>query len=202
MKEVFEKIYEIHHWYDAESKSGPGASLRQTKTVRDILPGLLRELNIKTILDIPCGDFNWMKEVDLTGYEYCGGDIVDTVVEYNTKAYAQQERQFLWADITTSPLQKVDLIFCRDCFVHFSYNDIKTATRNIKKSRSKYLLTTTFPTRSNVDITTGSWRPINLEAVPFSFAAPLRLFNENCTEGYGMFTDKSLGLWDIDRLPN
>lgn len=202
MKEVFEKIYEIHHWYHEESKSGPGASLRQTKTVRYILPTLLQELNIRTILDIPCGDFNWMKEVDLTDYEYYGGDIVDTVVTYNAKVYAKQGRQFLWADITTSPLPKVDLIFCRDCFVHFSYNDIKTAIRNVKKSRSKYLLTTTFPARSNVDVTTGSWRPINLEAVPFLFPAPLRLFNENCSEGYGMFTDKSLGLWDIDRLPN
>lgn len=202
MRLIFEKIYDLHHWYNEESKSGPGASLRQTKTVRNVLPTLLQELNIKTILDIPCGDFNWMKEVDLTAYNYCGADIVNFIIKHNNGVFARSGRQFLWADITTSPLPQVDLVFCRDCFVHFSYPDIDKAIRNIKKSGSKYLLTTTFPTRSNVDITTGSWRPVNLESDPFLFPVPLRLLNENCTEGYGMFTDKSLGLWDIERLPN
>jgi hypothetical protein len=202
MRQIFEKIYDLHHWYNAESKSGPGASLRQTKTVRTILPALFKELNIKTILDIPCGDFNWMKDVDLTTYGYCGADIVNSVVKDNDTVYTQKGRQFIWADITTSALPKADLIFCRDCLVHFSFNDIEKAIRNLKKSGSKYLLTTTFPTRSNEDIITGSWRPINLESAPFLFPAPIRLFNENCTEGHGMFTDKSLGLWDIERLPN
>ena len=51
---------------------------------------------------------------------------------------------------------------------------------------------------------TGDWRPLDLERDPFGFPAPLELLNERCTEGGGIFADKSLGLWrtaDLARLP-
>ena len=41
-------------------------------------------------------------------------------------------------------------------------------------SGSTYLLTTTYPERDNdKDIATGAWRPLNLEAAPFSLPKPL-----------------------------
>jgi SAM-dependent methyltransferase len=201
MQHLFEKIYDLHHWYDEESKSGPGASLYQTKTVRAALSNLLKDLHIKTFLDIPCGDFNWMKEVDMPGCHYIGADIVVEIITQNQANYSGPRKQFIWADITRSPLEGMDLIFCRDCFVHFSYSDILRAIVNIKNSGSTFLMTTTFPNRPNDDITTGGWRPINLEAPPFFFPKPLGLFNENCTEGDGAYIDKSLGLWKIKDLP-
>jgi len=33
---------------------------------------LFEELEISSILDIPCGDFNWMKEINLDKYKYIG----------------------------------------------------------------------------------------------------------------------------------
>lgn len=200
MQKVFEKIYDVHHWYDEESKSGPGSNLLQTTNVRAILSSLLRELEVKTLLDIPCGDFHWMKEVDLSAYAYCGADIVSDIVRRNELMYSNNKRRFIWVDITTSKIPRTDFLFCRDCLVHFSYEDIKNAVKNIKNSGSKYLLTTTFVSRSNKDITTGGWRPVNLEAPPFLFPKPLRLYNEDCSEGYGQYKDKSLALWTIDSL--
>lgn len=202
MQHLFEKIYSLHHWYDEESKSGPGASLKQTQTVRATVSKVLKELEVKTLLDIPCGDFNWMQEVDLSQCEYTGGDIVNDIVKQNELNYSAQGRRFVWADITFSPLPQTDLLFCRDCLVHFAYSDIGKALANIKRSGSKFLLTTTFTNRANEDIRTGYWRPINLEAAPFSFPKPLQLFSENCTEGHGQYTDKSLGLWKVDDLPH
>jgi hypothetical protein len=201
MQKLFEKIYSLHHWYDEESKSGPGASLKQTETVRAIVSKLLKELQVKTLLDIPCGDFNWMKEVDLSLCDYTGADIVSDIVTQNESNYSAQGRRFVWADITFSELPQVDLLFCRDCFVHFSYADIWKAITNVRKSGVKYLLTTTFTRRTNEDIITGYWRPVNLEARPFSFPKPLQLFNENCTEECGRYADKSLGLWKVSDLP-
>ena len=200
MQKIFEKIYDVHHWYDEESKSGPGSNLSQTTTVRAILSSLLKELEVKTFLDIPCGDFHWMKELDLSAYDYCGADIVSDIVRNNELMYSNDKRRFIWADITTSKIPKSDFLLCRDCLVHFSYADINKAINNIKNSGSKYLLTTTFPNRPNEDITTGGWRPVNLEAPPFSFQKPLSLYNENCSEGYGQYKDKSLALWSIDSL--
>jgi hypothetical protein len=175
--------------------------MKQTERVRAILPKLLEELQIKSMLDIPCGDFNWMKEVNLGSCYYTGADIVHEIISNNKSKYATPGREFIWADITSSLLPRSDLLLCRDCLVHFSYCDIGRAITNIIRSGSKFLLTTTFPSRTNEDINTGLWRPINLEAPPFSFPKPMQLINENCSEENGRYYDKSLGLWKISDLP-
>jgi hypothetical protein len=41
---------------------------------------LLRQFEIHSLLDLPCGDFNWMQHVDLQGIKYTGGDIVEALV--------------------------------------------------------------------------------------------------------------------------
>ena len=46
-------------------RSGPGSSLVQTATIRRDIPALLASLGIRSFLDAPCGDFNWMRHVDL-----------------------------------------------------------------------------------------------------------------------------------------
>ncbi len=89
------------------------------------------------------------------------------------------------------------MIFCRDCFVHLSYADIAKATNNIKRSGSRYLLTTTFGRKSNHDIITGDWRPINLCAPPFNWPAPVEIIYEDES---GDNHDKAMGLWRISDL--
>jgi hypothetical protein len=91
------------------------------------------------------------------------------------------------------------LILCRDCLVHFSFDDIFKALNNLRASGSRFLLTTTFPTRQeNQPIPTGKWRPLNLERAPFFLPPPLTILNEGCTENGGEYADKSLGLWQLD----
>ena len=202
MQKIFEEFYSLSHWYDEESKSGPGSNLKQTIEIRRILPEVFNKFHIKRVLDLPCGDFNWMKEVDLNGTKYWGADIVTDVVGHNTKSYSSANRKFAWADITSTRLGEFDLVFCRDCMVHLSDDDVKKAIYNIKKSGSKYLMTTTFTDRTNRDIETGGWRPINLQDLPFQFPSPLKIYNENCTEEGGIFNDKSLAIWRIRDLPD
>lgn len=89
----------------------------------------------------------------------------------------------------------------RDCLVHLSLENIYNSIKNIKASGSKYLMTTTFPEHPvNFDIQTGDWRPLNLQIKPFNFPKPLILINENCTELNGRFRDKSMALWEIDKI--
>jgi hypothetical protein len=93
------------------------------------------------------------------------------------------------------------MILCRDCLVHFAFDDAFRALRNIATSGARYLVTTHFDgDRQNRDIVTGEWRPLNLERRPFSFPPPLRLIKENCTEQGGLYADKSLGVWRIAQL--
>jgi hypothetical protein len=200
---VFTKIWVENAWRGADSRSGTGSSLVQTGIVREQLAGLLSELSVHCLLDIPCGDFHWMKEVRLPpGLIYIGGDIVEPMVHKNNEQYRTGSVSFRGLDLCRDTLPPADLVLCRDCLVHFSFADLWRAVANLKASGAKYLLVTQFTdNRENSDIETGGWRPLNLTKAPINFPAPLRLIDEQCTEGGGLYRDKSLGLWRIAELP-
>ncbi len=201
MKEIFTYFYENNEWNSTESHSGTGSTLEQTKSIRKGITQIISQFNIKSILDIPCGDFNWMKETDLKGASYTGADIVSPLIERNKEKEGNRHK-FVELDITNDPLPKVDLILTRDCLVHFPFEDIFKTFKNIYRSKSKYLLTTTFKDRffSNNLGSPGAWRPINLERPPFNLKAPLFDITEGCTENAGQYKDKTLSLWDISTL--
>jgi SAM-dependent methyltransferase len=196
---VFTDIYRSNNeWGGKDSVSGVGSSVHQTKIITSELLALFRALNISTMLDIPCGDFHWMKRVDLNNIDYTGADIVKELIQTNRAKYARDGVRFQHLNLLKDKLPKVDLIFCRDCLVHFSFADIGLALGNVCNSQSEYFLTTTFTGRKdNHEIVTGQWRPINLELVPFVFPKPLKITTEGCTEGNGAYEDKALGLWRI-----
>jgi len=63
------------------------------------------------------------------------------------------------------------------------------------------LATTFVDDRANVDISTGGWKVLNMQAPPLSFPAPLAIVDEHCTHSNGTYRDKRLGLWEIAALP-
>jgi len=203
--EVFHSIFDNKNWKVEEnqlSDSGLGSEIEQTQTLLRELPKILQKYNIYSFLDIPCGDYNWLNRMEWGKTKYIGGDIVEEIIKRNQKIYREKRNlQFHHLDILNDQFQEADLLFCRDCLVHFSFKDINTAVQNIKKSNIKYFMTTTFYNENeNEDIITGGWRPINMTRPPFNFPEPLFLLNENCTEANGMFKDKSMGLWLVDGL--
>jgi len=180
--------------------------MASTAKVREALPGLIKRYGIKSVLDIGCGDCNWMSKLLSTmkvGWhiEYTGMEVVQELVEQNRKKYPHL--RFLCGSGITTALPKADLVIARDCIVHLSHEDAARLLDNVKKSGAKYLLATTFPglqgreSRENRSITTGEWTPCNLQAKPFSLPRPLEIVNEDCRESYPYFSDKSLGLWTL-----
>lgn len=196
---VFAKKTTDNTWAGKNSLSGHGSDFVSTENLRQILPSLIQELNVKSLLDAPCGDFYWMNLTDLQIDNYIGVDIVPELVEQNQLKYSSKNRQFINLDIILDELPNVDLILCRDCLVHLSFNQIKESIQNFKKSGSTYLLTTTYPDLldKNKNIVTGDWRPLDLEKPPFNFPKPIKLVNENCTTD---LKEKSLGLWKISDI--
>jgi hypothetical protein len=202
---VFRDIYRRHHWSGSESPSGAGAGADQTAELRRFLPALLSELGVATMLDLPCGDYGWMRTIDLPVARYIGADLLPDVIEPLAATFGDARREFLVLDLTSDRLPAADLLFCRDCLVHLSFADIRAALSNVVRSGILYFLTTTFPNGDpNEDIVTGDWRVLDLERAPFRLPRPSRILNEGCTEGDGTFADKSLGLWrvaDLRELP-
>lgn len=206
LKDIFDSTAQSNAWGDPDSVSGPGSNLVQTETIRKEIPALLAKYGIKRMLDAPCGDFFWMKEIkpDLAAVvdKYIGGDIVSDIIKTDNSMYGDAKFEFQVLDVTDSDLPPCDLVFCRDCLVHLPYYHIYKALRTMRRSGAKYLLTTTFtnPDRKNWNIVTGDWRPLNLQKFPFLFPAPEVLIIENCTENGGIYMDKSLGLWKLGEL--
>ena len=203
VKEVFDRVHRLSHWASPGSVSGEGATKSQTAELERAIPRLLRKLNVRSLLDLPCGDFGWMQRVACCVEHYVGADIVADLVHRNNELYKNKRCRFVVLDLTSDALPIADLLMCRDCLVHLSLIDIKQAFAQLRASRIKYLLATTFPeTEHNEDAVTGDWRPLNLTTPPFNFPAPLTYINERCTEGAGRFSDKSLGLWLVEDLPS
>lgn len=192
-KEVFTVIYKENYWKSSASCSGLGSTLESTVNIRREVPKLIRHLKINTFLDLPCGDYHWMKEVDLPVTQYIGGDIVSDLIEQNKLKYFDDGISFVTLNLIEDKLPNSEMIMCRDCLVHLSYNDIHKAFENIKRNNIKYILTTTFPDLlRNEDVITGGWRMLNLEKPPFDLPNAIKLIEENETKAGNR---KCLGLW-------
>ena len=201
-KDIFSNIYLKNKWKDNYSFSGTGSNLDQTINILNQLPNFFIKYKIKSILDIPCGDFYWMKNLKFESINYIGADIVPELIQQNINKFENTNIKFKVLDITTNKLPESDIIFCRDCFVHLSFQDIFKSLNNIRNSKFKYLITTNFIEReSNMDIATGSWRTINLLKPPFNFPEPIENISEKCTEANGKYFDKVLSIWDINSIP-
>lgn len=188
-KSLYTKIYLNNDWGGNESRSGKGSDVAKMQPVIKRLPDLIREYHIKSLLDAPCGDFNWMKEVPLD-IKYIGGDIVSELISAN-QSYG---KDFRVLDIVEDDLPYTDLMVCRDGLVHFPDEDIFRALSNFN---CKYLLMTTFPEKNNKG-GPSSWRPLNFEIEPYNLGPPLELINEGME---GEYSDKSQGLWLCQKEP-
>jgi SAM-dependent methyltransferase len=161
-----------------ESVSGVGSTHENTKEIRAGLKTIIERYGIKSIVDVPCGDWNWMKLVDLHGIRYTGYDIVPDMVRDNQSKYGLT---FKVLDITTSIPVLADLVICRDLLFHLPEVEVKAALTNIWASGCEYLLTTTFPDAVNSDVPTSGiqWRKINLCAAPYRMKQPIFKIQEN-----------------------
>lgn len=200
---TFTAIYTENAWGDAETVSGPGSTEARGRDFQDDVIALMDQWSVRSVVDVPCGDFNWMRHVlALRDLAYTGIDIVPMLVAENARRYTTKHRRFICDDMTRAPLPHADLIICRDGLVHLSFTDARAALRNFRQSGSRYLLATTFIDRSsNTDIRAGAWRPLNMEAPPFNFARPLTLVDERCMHSEGIYRDKRLALWELGTLP-
>jgi 2-polyprenyl-3-methyl-5-hydroxy-6-metoxy-1,4-benzoquinol methylase len=181
-----------------ESLSGLGSSIVNTKELRDALPGIFTRHKIHSIVDIPCGDWNWMRLVDLSGKDYLGLDIVPDLIEANKAKYQKEGVRFEVRDAVKDALPKADLVICRDFLFHLPNAMAIQVLQNIKESGSRYLLTTSFPRlENNKDLVVGGsvgWRAINVCLPPFNLPPPIESVQENDSNAC---RSRIVGLFDL-----
>lgn len=197
---IFDYYYQNNTWGDSESVSGPGSTLAYTENIRTKIPELVEELGVFIILDSPCGDFNWFRAIEWNrSISYIGADIVKPLIDKNQLLYGDASKRFISLDITNDKLPQADLWLCRDCLFHLSYKDIAITIQNFLTSDIRYILTSNHQNcTKNKDITTGSFRLLNLELPPFNLGKPIMVIDD-WIEG---FPERQLCLWERNTLIN
>lgn len=188
----FGQVYENNLWGDSESVSGEG-SRRGAPPVSEaieVLDRTIRDYRIRSMLDLPCGDFNWMPFVlgIHRKLKYRGFDIVPQLVERNRRRYPSHRFDVL--DATSNVPPRADLIFSKDMINHLTFVDAAKVLKNFKRSRSTYLLLSNNLGWDNVELPEnagGSSRHLDVLAAPFHLPKPL------WNSGY-------LGLWRVSDI--
>ena len=179
--EVFSAIHSSNYWGDQESVSGSGSTLEYTNNTREKLLEIIDQFNITKIVDLCCGDFNWMSKItNSTKVNYIGIDIVPSLIKNNNDKYSDTNVSFIIGDACQDKIPDCDLLILRDCLFHFSFSDTNKALANLKNTDYRYLLTTTYlhgKFEINKDITTGDFRFIDLSCYPYNFNSSKSLFS-------------------------
>lgn len=148
------------------------------------------------MLDIPCGDYYWMKEVNMSNVRYIGADLVDEQIAYNKEKYPNIDFRVL--NMIEDELPTADLVFTRDCLVHLNYHNTKAFINQCIKNGSKYLMATHFPEiQQNIELHgVLGWRPINMEKHPFDFPDALEVISEQSDYN----PEKCMGIWSLEQI--
>lgn len=176
--DTFTTIYRENRWGDAESVSGSGSTLANTRMVQSALDKAFRATAARSLLDAPCGDFNWMAGIRLPpGTAYIGGEIVSELVDKLQLDHGSASRRFVSLDIVSDPLPKADLWLCRHVLMHLAHADILKVLANFASSGVGYILVDNYDfVADNRDITTGGYRHVNLRRPPFNLSKPIATY--------------------------
>ena len=166
--EVFARIYEADDW---DGGSGEGSARDATVSYREVLDRVIQSWDVRTVVDVGCGDWQLGELVDWSPVRYVGWDVVPAVVEANKQKFGHKV-EFHLGDARTEPLPKADLLIAKDVLQHWPNSDIREFLAK-QHPRYRYMLITndissvhwTGPVNSESGL--GGWRTLDLEAPPF-----------------------------------
>ena len=205
-KNAFRHIYLSNHWQNyfkldlQKSRSGPGSNLNYTSDMSRKLEKFFAEKNIKTILDIGCGDFIWMNLLLNKYYnydKYLGLDIVDELIKNNNLKYSNDKISFKTFDLVKDEIPKgFDIILIRDVFIHLKNEQIVNFLNLLKNLDIKFFGVTSTPSlkKNNELKAVGRYRDINIEIEPFNLKNFLHKIDEKNN-------NDTLNIYEIKKHP-
>ena len=167
-KEIFEEVYRNGTWGDG---SGTGSSEAVTRPYREFIEDFLRRHQVRTVVDVGCGDWQFSRHVAWGDVRYLGLDISPTALS-RARRFESGQITFREGDARRDPLPEADLLVAKDVLQHWSNDDILEFLPRLPAFRFA-LITNGFPT-ARLDRTnqprkaSAGYRPIDLAAPPFS----------------------------------
>lgn len=127
-----------------ESLCGSGSWKRQAGDAREFIQDKIIEHQYESILDLGCGDWNWMEEIDFQGAQYLGIDCDEQMIQDNSRKYGSEQIRFQVGDIFSIDLPEVDLVICRDVLFHVRQELSSSLIEKLKTRNRLHFISTSF----------------------------------------------------------
>lgn len=166
-----------------KSASGRGSYLGYpTQASLQVLRTTIQDYNVTTMIDIPCGDVNWIFDSwETDSLElYIGLDIVEPVIDLNAKRLRHHSNKVfrhwdgaqcplpMFQMTPDEPVRSVDLVHSRDVLQHLPLQRGLQFLCHVIQSEARLLVTTTFPNGRNGNIKQeGRYYKNDLHSAPF-----------------------------------
>jgi len=194
MEQIFTNIYEHHLWGNNNNtnyngSSGHGSDIDYNR--HNYIPFLKKFIidnNIKTVIDLGCGDFRCGTLIyDDLDILYNGYDTYKKIIDYNLKQHPLPKYSFTHLDFYNSKetILTGDLCILKDVIQHWSLVNIyKFLDYLIEHKKFKFILICNccFQIQDNTDISNGGFRHLSCEYVPLKKYYPVKLFNYHTKE--------------------
>ena len=179
--DVFDHIYKSGLWGKG---SGGGSDPHECQLYINWLQSYIQENNIKSIVDLGCGDWQYMQILDLNNINYLGIDAAATVIDSNSINFSSQNISFK-IFTSYSDIPDADMLICKDVMQHLSNEEVfnileilprfnqSVITNDIAygfsaKHQLLQRLRKPWTSLLNRNIKTGDYRPIDISKPPFN----------------------------------
>ena len=166
---IFNHIYNTGKWLKG---SGPGSYPETTETYRAFLQDFIATREIRSVVDVGCGDWQFSQLIDWGDLDYLGIDVSSSALD-EARRFATGRIRFAQGDARTMALPPADLLIMKDVLQHWTNAEIMALIPKLGQFRycliTNGIVEATMPTL-NLDKSAGSYRPIDLAKPPFSVA--------------------------------
>jgi SAM-dependent methyltransferase len=132
--QIFGEIYERNAWGGEAGNfsSGSGSAERVNDDYVELVLSLIRRGNVRSIVDLGCGDFKVGARMVESGVSYIGCDVYPKLIEQNSRKFGRANVTFRVLDIVADPLPEGDLCIIRQVFQHLSNDNIVEVLRKAR----------------------------------------------------------------------
>jgi len=166
--EVFSRIYRDNVWGNG---SGWGSSIEFAQAYVNFINEFLQSNEIKSVLDIGCGDWQFSRFIEWGKVRYVGIDVVEGVIEENKKTFLKPGVEFLRCSAEDMDMSQFELILIKDVLQHLPSERVHAVIDRVCLSGCRFCLITNdvaeTPSR-NADIEIGGHRDLDVSLPPFS----------------------------------
>jgi SAM-dependent methyltransferase len=142
IEEAFDQIYERGTWSGGSGElSGGGSYGRVADEYLAFLTAFIKEHDVRSVLDIGCGDFNIGARIAPQVARYFAFDVSARIIDLNKSRFASMSNvEFRQVNACTEPLVKTDLVTVRQVLQHLTNAQIEMILKNIERTAPKFAL--------------------------------------------------------------